>query len=305
MTWKGLIYTNFIVPLFDYCVFTILIILFVEAKLTFGIHKGHLIHISLVESGLRCNCICPACNQKLIARKGAKTVHHFAHYKATDCIGATETALHMAAKEILESHKRIQLPAVLTSLGSGQGMSICLFKKQILRFERVFLEKRIDRIIPDIIIEKQGRSLIIEITVTHGIDAIKKNRIKKLNISTLEIDLRNHVQHINADELEKILIYGIGNKNWVYNSKRQAFRDKIVSLGKALPLYYRNVYKCPLFLNDLSGKKHVDLLDDCFGCNYLIHANGDASKSHKHIICVGHAVKEIEKIFARYNAIEY
>jgi len=263
--------------------------------------NGQLIHISLVESGLKCNCICPSCRQKLIARKGAKTIHHFAHYNALQCIGAAETALHMAAKNILEHHNKIKLPAVMTSLGDIDGNNICLFKKQILHFERVFLEKRIDRIIPDIIIELYGRCLIIEITVTHGIDADKKKRIKKLNISTLEIDLHKRVQPINSSELEKILIYGLANKNWVYNSKRQAFKDEIDSHGKMLSLYYRKVYKCPLLSADLSIKKHADLLDDCFACNYFIHANGDKSKSQKHIICIGHAKTEIDQILGRYR----
>ncbi|HVU13267.1 MAG TPA: competence protein CoiA family protein, partial [Phototrophicaceae bacterium] len=84
----------------------------IELKLPFGLRDGQLFHVSEVESGLACNCFCPACGQPLVARKGAKVTHHFAHYKAETCEHAVETALHLAAKDILFKEKQIRIPAV-------------------------------------------------------------------------------------------------------------------------------------------------------------------------------------------------
>ncbi|WHY77279.1 competence protein CoiA family protein [Neobacillus sp. WH10] len=63
-------------------------------KLPYGLKDGKLVHISDVEKGLKCECVCPACNHPLIARKGEKTAHHFAHYNGSECAKSVETALH-------------------------------------------------------------------------------------------------------------------------------------------------------------------------------------------------------------------
>jgi competence CoiA-like predicted nuclease len=55
-----------------------------QVKLPFGLRDGELVHISTVQSGLACKCSCAACDAILIARKGIKNAHHFAHYKAEE-----------------------------------------------------------------------------------------------------------------------------------------------------------------------------------------------------------------------------
>ena len=69
-------------------------------QITYGLHSGDLVHITEVERGLACGCICPCCENQLIARKGPIVAHHFAH-AGENCEGGAETALHLAAKEIL------------------------------------------------------------------------------------------------------------------------------------------------------------------------------------------------------------
>jgi Holliday junction resolvase len=51
------------------------------------------------------------------------------------------------------------------------------------------LEKRIENLRPDLYAFKGKTPLIIEIKYSHGIDRVKMEKIKKLGISTLEIDL--------------------------------------------------------------------------------------------------------------------
>lgn len=82
------------------------------SKLPYGLRKEGdsevLLHISEIlphESGLRCNCVCPSCGERLQA-KLPKTKEdftpRFAHHNAETCDYATETALHLKAKEIIE-----------------------------------------------------------------------------------------------------------------------------------------------------------------------------------------------------------
>ena len=47
----------------------------VSLKMTYALKDGVITHISKVESGLACGCVCPACGEKLIAKKGNIVKH--------------------------------------------------------------------------------------------------------------------------------------------------------------------------------------------------------------------------------------
>ncbi len=61
---------------------------------------GKLVHVDEVENGDNCGCLCPACNEPLVAKnKGKIKMHHFAHKSGTECNFAYESMLHLLAKE--------------------------------------------------------------------------------------------------------------------------------------------------------------------------------------------------------------
>lgn len=66
----------------------------------FGEKDGDLVHVSMVEKGFKCECICPECKVPLIARKGPYKIHHFAHKGGSNCKG--ETLLHTCGKRIIQ-----------------------------------------------------------------------------------------------------------------------------------------------------------------------------------------------------------
>lgn len=65
----------------------------------YGERDGQLVHISEVDGGLDCNCLCPECRSPLVARKGLKITHHFAHHRSPEC--DAETVMHHIAKRLL------------------------------------------------------------------------------------------------------------------------------------------------------------------------------------------------------------
>lgn len=69
--------------------------------LTYAINKfGELVYVDDVAKGLECECICPCCKAKLVAKNGGtKRIHHFAHASEIECEGAYESMLHLLAKE--------------------------------------------------------------------------------------------------------------------------------------------------------------------------------------------------------------
>ena len=202
-------------------------------KLPYGIRKEgdieRLVHISEIqphESGLRCNCVCPACGERLQAklpRTKKDFTPRFAHHHS-ECQYATETALHMKAKEIIEEAKYIVVPEVIAWYND-------LFKKEIspskeIHFNQVVLERRLNDIVPDILAYEDNRPLMIEITVTHKIDNIKREKIKKLGISTLEIDLSN-IDFFNHEQLQYEVLSGINCKRWIYNAAAEKEEERL------------------------------------------------------------------------------
>ena len=82
-----------------------------SVPLTFALlGNGVLRHVDDVDNGLACDCFCPTCGSSLVAKHGSQTIHHFAHEGSSDCIGGVETALHLAAKEILTKERQMMLP---------------------------------------------------------------------------------------------------------------------------------------------------------------------------------------------------
>lgn len=71
--------------------------------------SGQMIDIKVANRGLACNCICECCGEQLIARKGNVKRWSFAHEGGSNCSGAIESALHRAAKQIVEEDKTLYI----------------------------------------------------------------------------------------------------------------------------------------------------------------------------------------------------
>jgi hypothetical protein len=196
--------------------------------LPYGLRAEKLVHISEIkpeESGLKCNCVCPSCGERLQAklpRTKKDFTPRFAHHHS-ECQYATETALHMKAKEIIEEAKYIVVPEVIAWYS--------VFFKDIspvkqIYFDSVALERRVGNIIPDIIAYINGKQLMIEITVTHRINDIKREKIKKLGISALEIDLSG-IDYLDPEQLQYEVLSGINCKRWIYNIVIEKEKEKL------------------------------------------------------------------------------
>lgn len=256
-----------------------------------ALHNGIPLHIDDAPSGLNCNCVCPACGAPLVARKGKERTAHFAHHSIRDCEFGYETSLHLLAKEIISKAKTIWLPPVYIELPHRREE---LYKWQSIPITQVVLEKRFHNIIPDIIVYSGNAYFFIEIVVTHGIDDIKREKIRSSNISTLEIDLSDLNQQITPDMLSDILLNQNQRKKWCYNRKaneryqyilHKSERRRIIQRGLALHVDY-----CPKKVRCWKGKPYANYIDDCLCCDFLVSQYEKNSCTVDYIRCSGRSM---------------
>ena len=273
-------------------------------KLPFGLKDDTLVHISEAQQGLACGCVCPSCKERLVARKGPITVHHFAHNKGAECAKAVETALHLAAKQILSERREIVLPAVHIAFNAYRD-PIPVSAERTFSLDEVHAEHRTEDIVPDILAYCRRVPLMIEIRVTHEVDDNKLAKIRKLGISTIEIDLSSISRAFSPDELLDAVVRRTDNKKWVFNAKAEKYKQMLLATGERKRSVSRgfatHVDYCPINIRVWKGKSYANVIDDCLYCDFIL----DVGENMKDIICGGkHKIRTLHQLGAFYKQSE-
>ncbi len=257
-----------------------------DIKLPFGLKGDILVHISQVEHGLACGCVCPQCRKPLVARKGSKLVHHFGHRAGPECANAAETALHREAKRILADRRKIRLPPVEIRFDSSPFV-MSLSPERTFALDDVRAECRTGDIVPDILAYRGTTPLMIEIRVTHPVDEAKLKKIRELRISTIEIDLSSACRAFSPDDLCDAIVKQTANKRWLFNAKSEEWKRVLIRTGEKKKTitrgFARHVDHCPLNVRDMKGKPYANFIDDCSACEFLLAVGGN----NDFIICGG------------------
>lgn len=182
--------------------------------------EKQLVHIDSVKNGLECDCVCPGCKEKLVAKNDGKIrKHHFAHVGGNDCGTGYQTIRHIWGKEFFFENRTIPIAIngkvgfVKSKFVKGIGMEVQLLDLNIIPdvFARViqictYLGVHIPVEIP----------VIAEILVTHKVDDEKVAIIKKAGILAVEIDLSKS-EALTKEELVKDIL---NPENWnIINDK--------------------------------------------------------------------------------------
>jgi hypothetical protein len=184
------------------------------ARLAYGLSPaGRLVHVRDAERGAACNCVCPACDRPLVARR-AKT-WHFAHQPGAECPRAYETMLHRLAKEVLEENLALWTPAVRVE---GDGVVHQPFPARSMSFESARLETWMGQIVPDIVVTYRGHELIVEIFVTHACDEAKITKLRDMGLAAVEIDLSKLPRDADRAQVAKAVTKS-APRRWLYNPK--------------------------------------------------------------------------------------
>ncbi len=270
-----------------------------ELKLPYGLKDNKLISIDEVESGLACGCICPACEKPLVARKGKFKQYHFAHYNAPDCNGGLETAMHIQAKNWIAQSETFTTPFLLYP-----NTPHLIFPETPIPVDKVWLEKRLDGIIPDVIIQSKGKLLLVEIVVNNPVSWEKARKIREQSLAAIEIDVKHlfrslyHKQNfaLADDGFRKELVNGTSCKSWLHNPKLRKVQNKLkedyaeVKKVESFKIgemgYFNYVNDCPLQKKTFrggrnKGKPYATIDHDCESCAYCSGVDYKIVRSRK------------------------
>ncbi len=250
----------------------------------FALKNQKVVCIDEVESGLECGCVCPACGEQLVAKKGKVKAHHFAHYSGTECKYGYETSLHWAAKDIISKAGSFVVPAVYVRFDYTYKKDELVSDAMEIPVDRVELERRFDDIVPDIIIYAGEKELLLKISASHKVDEAKKIKIKEMNISAIEIDLSQMKEPLSLERLSEILLLNSDKKKWIYNVQEQKYLDMFYSVSDVKNIVTHGyINNCPVD----HSKPYADVMDDCIYCEYCISATSRDKTDSDVIYCTG------------------
>ena len=204
------------------------------AHAAYAYRNGVLAHVSQVERGSACSCFCVACNGRLIAKKGPKRIHHFAHAGGLECVGGAETALHLAAKEAIRGLANIYVPPYRFSRSTRLRNGTVVTTQAMVEpatggqvdISSVALEAVIGNIRADALIQCRSRQLILEVVVTHGVNHAKEKKLRAINLPAIALNLNAQDGLLSQPQLAKLIAKGRENKAWIFHPSQRDLEAK-------------------------------------------------------------------------------
>jgi hypothetical protein len=177
--------------------------------------NGKMVHVDTVKRGLECNCFCPNCHEKLMARHGDIREHGFAHHsynRGANLKICYMVTLYKLAEQIIQTNKKIHVPSYYK-----------IFPEKDIEFIDVKIDSSYEREDkqPDVIATtRDGKQYLIEFIFSYKIQ--HKQAIDYENMTCLEIDLSNQ----NLETLEAFLLESNEDRKWINN---QTYFERIES----------------------------------------------------------------------------
>lgn len=209
-------------------------------ELEWALYDGVITHISKVDRGKRCSCCCPHCKAPLVARKGEKNSHHFAHENREDCGHGPETALHLRAKAILANDQMLVLPSPYKN-------TLCLERLKImdgkLAYQEVRVENKLGPIVPDVMLLSNGFRFVVEIYVTHQSTKEKISYLTSNDFPGIEIDLSDTDRNCSTSQLKYLVLRESTNRTWLHPEPPPKAIAPPIKTEKPTPVWMRPEYQ--------------------------------------------------------------
>ena len=127
-----------------------------------------------------------------------------------------ESLLHREVKAILAQAASVLLPRWwITATGT---VATDPTKSALVQLAGARLEKKLGRIIPDVIAElKSGSELLVEVTVTNTITSERLQRIRDVDLATIEIDFSRMAGVLSREALRHLVLDQVDGKVWLHH----------------------------------------------------------------------------------------
>lgn len=179
-----------------------------------------------VPRGLACNCVCPSCEHPVLARQGTEREWHFAHSKGDPCGDGYEVSVHELAKQLIRDRKELLLPALVVAVTGKDAFGQVLSEKEIFSDSRmVSLDNCVagrarQEVTPDICGTRNGKEILVEITVFHRLMPEKRERLVETGLPSFEIDLSSFkVKQATRNLVADAVFDETGNRKWIYHPR--------------------------------------------------------------------------------------
>ncbi|EJN3366000.1 competence protein CoiA family protein [Vibrio parahaemolyticus] len=184
-------------------------------KLGWGLSKdGKYKHIRSVDNGLKCDCVCPECQQPLVANQGNVKRWHFAHASNAECKG--ESVIHRLAKQVIVNAAQSGLSLLIISNGGTvyeQDKDGVVHSKSWYAPERQYhlqqadAEAKLGSQIVDVLChDKTGNALAVEIFYTHKKSDVDIEKFAKNSVETIEIDVSKVSWDATYEQIEQAVL---------------------------------------------------------------------------------------------------
>lgn len=228
-----------------------------DVKIAWGLSaNGIMCHISEVENGKACGCICPSikCSSPLIANQGSKKAHYFSHQTNTDCDG--ESALHLAAKQILEESASESLNLILPEIRgiysttdmAGEVIERSRVELACFQLKEARQEVRLSNdLIADVVSQSvKHETLAVEVFVTNAKDEQGESKYKSVGVDAIEIDLSALPWSVDRNDLKKAVLE-TANRRWLHCTKKYELDSELKlqvndEVNSANHSYLANIY---------------------------------------------------------------
>ena len=197
--------------------------------------NGRFVDVHMVARGLACNCSCPGCGASLLAKKGEVLSPHFAHAAGADCAGGAETALHLAAKQVLLDARRIRLPALPVEVSRQDRVcgvysaSRTYHEPKEWQFDTIEAETRVGSSRPDVVGIVGGALCAVEVHVTNAVDAVRQEKLRLAGLPCIEVHLSDLVGHVwSLEQLGQQVVERIDNKTWMFHPARSKWESELL-----------------------------------------------------------------------------
>lgn len=259
-----------------------------SVNLLYAVTKnGETVHISEVQRGGACGCVCPACGDELIARKGSEVKHHFAHTSNDRCENGFTASVCLAFKRAIDRQGFLCLPAYMKNrsvVEGGSGVHVIIPESKI-QVSGTAATKRAGAV-TGLMTYFKAKPLIITVLTSYSTKkAHDPEKIKAIGIPVIEIDLSRE-KDINDSLICDVLLGKTDLVYWIYNGKADGIwsqtEAKCTRLGVSGEENAVFTMGCPIAGNRIDGYRCY-IKSKCAYCPFFFGMYGFGEE--RYLLC--------------------